>query len=188
MALEIVQAGNPVLRQQALPVHASHIGTDKFNELISEMVETMRLAPGIGLAAPQIGLPLQLVVLEDREETFDDLDEEYADERERSPLPLTILINPELYLVDDEMVTFYEGCLSVSGWAAETPRYRSVRVRSLNERGEDVDVQWSGWPARILQHEVDHLGGTLYIDRMDSLTFSTTENLARFDGAGESAQ
>lgn len=138
------------------------------------MVETMRDAPGVGLAAPQIGVSLRLVVIEDSPDGFDEMDEEYVSERKRSSVPLTVLVNPTIEFIDDEKATFYEGCLSVSGFAALTERYFKVRVKALNEKGEPIELNWEGWPARILQHELDHLNGTLYIDRMDTRTFTTT--------------
>lgn len=172
MALDIVQAGDPVLRQAAAPVDVSHIGTEAFNELIAEMVETMHLAPGVGLAAPQVGLPVQLIVIEDRPETIEDMDEEFREERARAAVPLTVLVNPTIEFIGREKATFFEGCLSVHGWMAETERHFRVKVKALNEKGEKIELDWSGWPARILQHEIDHLRGTLYIDKMDSRTFT----------------
>ncbi len=176
----IVQAGDAVLREAALPVDVSVIGTPDFESLIDSMIETMRDAPGVGLAAPQIGVSLQVAVLEDRPETVEEMDSQDADQVERAEVPLTVLINPTLEPVDgesgeSEKVTFYEGCLSVSGWAAMTPRSYRVKVRALGRNGEPIELDWKGWPARILQHELDHLAGTLYIDRMDSRTFTTTE-------------
>ncbi len=173
MIFDIVQAGDPVLRTPAQPVDVSVIGTPEFDRLIANMVETMHDAPGVGLAAPQIGLPLQLIVLQD---TADD-DEDADDPRMRSTVPLTVLINPNIEFPDDEMVTFYEGCLSVSGWAAMTPRHVRARVHALNQKGEEITLDWKGWPARILQHEIDHLNGTLYVDHMETRTFATTESL-----------
>ena len=181
MIFDIVQAGDPVLRQPAQRIDPSHLGTSEFNELIESMVETMHAAPGVGLAAPQVGLPIQLVVLEDRPETIENLDPEARRLKARDVVPLTVLVNPTLEPVGDETVTFYEGCLSVSGWAAMTPRWLRVRVRALNQMGDDVVLEWEGWPARIAQHEMDHLAGTLYIDRMDSRTFASAEYLAEVD-------
>lgn len=178
MIRRIVQAGTPVLREVAKPVDPSEIGKKDFKKLVADMVDTMRDAPGVGLAAPQIGLSLQLVVIEDRSETLEDMDEEYKEERARTQVPLTVLVNPTIELIGDEKITFYEGCLSLSGFAAMTPRHTRARVRALNERAEPIELNWEGWPARILQHELDHLAGTLYIDRMDSRTFTSTEILS----------
>lgn len=173
MIFDIVQAGDPVLRNRAKEVDESVIGTPEFNSLIGSMVATMHDAPGVGLAAPQVGLPLQLIVIQD---TVDDGDDE-DNEQERTTVPLTVLINPAIEFPDDEKVTFYEGCLSVKGWAAKTPRYRRATVRALNEHGDPIVLEWRGWPARILQHEIDHLTGTLYVDHMDSRTFANTDAL-----------
>jgi peptide deformylase len=174
---KIVQTGHPVLRQQAAAVDENRIGSKELESLIDDMVETMRKAPGVGLAAPQIGVSLQLAVVEDREEFLETLDDDYVETRKRSAVPLTVLINPTIEPVGDDMQTFYEGCLSVAGFAAMTTRHNGVHVKALNRRGEPIELRWKGWPARILQHEIDHLNGTLYIDRMDSRTFTDTENL-----------
>lgn len=180
MLLPIVQTGDPVLRRPADPVDPASIGTKEFRELVTNMVETMRAAPGVGLAAPQVGLSMQLVVLEDREDVIEDMDQDYVDERDRQGVELTVLVNPTLEPVGEEMVDFHEGCLSVAGFAAVTPRYKRVRVRALDQDGRPIELDWHGWPARILQHECDHLRGTLYIDRMHSRTFATVDNLQRY--------
>lgn len=169
---EIVQAGHPVLRSQADLVATSRIGTKELNDLIDDMVATMRDAPGVGLAAPQIGLPLQLVVIEDRAAEPEDLDE-----RNRKSVPLTVLINPKIETFGAQDVEFFEGCLSVKGYFAVTPRHERARVTALNEKGDEIVLDWDGWPARILQHECDHLAGKLYVDHMDTHTFSRVEYL-----------
>jgi peptide deformylase len=181
MFRKIVQTGDPVLRKVAEPVDPSQIGTKEFEQLIDDMIETMRKAPGVGLAAPQIGVSLQLTVIEDREELLETLDEDYVDERKRSVVPLTVLINPTIEPVGDSRVSFYEGCLSVSGFAAMTERWEGVHVRALDRQGQPIELRWKGWPARILQHEIDHLHGNLYIDRMDTRTFTDTANLHAAD-------
>lgn len=177
MSLEIVQAGHPVLRQVAHEVAPEAIGGGELSELIDEMVETMREAPGVGLAAPQVGLPLRLCVVEHREEYVAAVPEELRLEQEKQPVPLTVLINPTIEPVGHETAVHLEGCLSVAGWFGETPRCRKVRVRALDHRGEQVKLEWSGWPARILQHEVDHLKGDLFIDRIDMRTFTHISNV-----------
>lgn len=179
MVRKIVQTGDPVLRRVADPVDLARIGTKEFEQLIDDMIETMRKAPGVGLAAPQIGESLQLTVLEDREEMLETLDDDYVDQRKRTAVPLTVLINPTIEPVGENRVTFYEGCLSVAGFAAMTERWEGVHVKALNRQGEPIELRWKGWPARILQHEIDHLQGNLYVDRMDTRTFTDTENLNR---------
>jgi len=169
MNLKIVQAGEPVLREAARPLTAAEIASAEIQQLIELMRETMRDAPGVGLAAPQIGLPLQLAVIEDVAE---------IEATERAQVPFHVIVNPRLTL-GAEMVDFFEGCLSVEGFQAVVPRARTAQVTALDHHGEPITIDARGWYARILQHEIDHLGGTLYIDRMRSRTFSTARNAAR---------
>ncbi|MEW5740154.1 MAG: peptide deformylase [Myxococcota bacterium] len=179
----IVQTGAEVLRLEAAPVRPEDIGTPDFQALIARMVAAMREAPGVGLAAPQLGVSLQVLVLEDRAELQATLTQEELAERERVPVPLRVFVNPTLTPIGEEKVTFFEGCLSVAGYAALVPRFREVEVSGLDERGQPVTWRVKGWPARILQHEVDHLKGTLYIDRMVSRSFGTLPQVkARFGG------
>jgi peptide deformylase len=178
--LEIVQAGNPVLRQRARPLSPAEIAGKEIQKLIESMRTCMRDAPGVGLAAPQIGLPLQLAVIEDREEYHKDASAEYLRERERRPVPFHAIINPAITEIPGEKVEFFEGCLSLPGFSALVPRARSVRVECLDERGKKKVIEASGWYARILQHEIDHLKGGLYIDRMYSRTYTSADNWAEF--------
>jgi peptide deformylase len=178
--LEIVQAGNPILRQRARPLSMEEIRSREIQKLIESMRTSMHEAPGVGLAAPQLGLALQLAVIEDREEYHKEVSEALLRERERSPVPFHAIINPVLEETGAEKAEFFEGCLSLAGFSALVPRARAVRVACLNERGEHRVIEATGWYARILQHEVDHLNGALYIDRMRARSFTTMENLAEF--------
>jgi peptide deformylase len=180
MILKIRQAGEPVLRQKARPLSADEILDRNIQELIESMRETMHDAPGVGLAAPQVGVPVQLVVVEDQLRFLQKLSSEELAERERSAVPFHVLINPAITFSGPETVEFFEGCLSVAGFTALVPRAREIRVECLNERAEPVMIEAKGWYARILQHELDHLLGTLYIDRMGSRSFSTLENYTRY--------
>lgn len=180
MTLDIRQVGEPVLRQRARPLTVDEIRSAQIQRLIEQMQETMREAPGVGLAAPQVGFPLQLAVIEDREEYLEGITPTALAERERQVVPFHVIINPRLSLVEGPAAVFFEGCLSVEGFGALVPRARAVRVDCLNERGEPVVIQARGWYARILQHEIDHLHGTLYIDRMVSRSFMTMDNLSRY--------
>jgi peptide deformylase len=180
---DIVQAGAPVLRARAVEVQPSAIGTPEFKALVDRMVAAMRAAPGVGLAAPQIGVGLRVVVLEDTAERMASLTETERAERGRTPFPLRVLVNPVLRPVGGQTASFFEGCLSVRGYAAVVTRAHEVEVTGLDETGAAVRWQVSGWPARILQHELDHLDGTLYVDRMHTRTLSTPEQVkARFAG------
>jgi peptide deformylase len=178
--LEIVQAGNPILRQRARPLSVAEIRSREIQKLIDSMRTCMHEAPGVGLAAPQLGLALQLAVIEDREEYHKDTSETLLKERERSPVPFHVIVNPAIEEMGDEKAEFFEGCLSLSGFSALVARARAVRVTCLDERGKHKVIEASGWYARILQHEIDHLYGTLYIDRMRTRSFTTLENLADF--------
>jgi peptide deformylase len=179
MILKTRILGEPVLRQRARPLQAKEILSKETQELIASMRETMRDAPGVGLAAPQVGLPMQLAVIEDREEYGRALGPEKTAEREREPVPFHVIVNPVLTLDSAPDIEFFEGCLSLPGFTAVVPRARRVRVECLDHRGKSRIIQASGWYARILQHEIDHLHGVLYIDRMYSSTLSSLENFTR---------
>jgi len=177
--LEIVQAGHPVLRQQARPLTPAEIASKEIQTLIESMRKTMVEAPGVGLAAPQIGLSLQLAVIEDRAEYHKDVSAEQLRERERRPVPFHALFNPRITEMSGTVAEFFEGCLSLPGFSALVPRARTVRVEYLNERGIKETREASGWYARILQHEIDHLHGALYIDRMEPRSLCTLDNYSK---------
>ena len=177
MLLKIVQAGTPVLRQKARTLTPAEVRSAPVQSLIELMRETMRDAPGVGLAAPQIGEGLRLAVIEDSLT---------REELERTPVPFHVIVNPELRFVGQApgepptMVDHFEGCLSVDGYQAIVERSRRVQVSALDHRGEPITIDATGWYARILQHEIDHLNGILYIDRMRTRTLSTPTNLGAF--------
>ena len=180
MRLKIVQVGEPVLRTPARRLTRDEITTDEIKRLIHDMRETMYDAPGVGLAAPQVGMPLQLAVIEDREDFLTAIPPTELEEKERAPVPFHVIINPKIELLGDASIQFFEGCLSLSGFSALVPRSRQVRVTYLNEHAEEKSILATGWYARILQHEIDHLHGTLYIDKMHPRSFSSFENLNRY--------
>lgn len=155
--LEIVKLPSAILRQKTQPV----TGFDAaLQQLIDDMIETMRAAPGVGLAAPQIGKSISLAVIE----TLADIDED------GNEIPgtrdLYVLANPEIIWTSKEMVDGIEGCLSIPGYLGEVDRYTSVRVKAQDRYGRNVRYRVHGWDARIFQHEIDHLNGVLYIDRL----------------------
>lgn len=153
----IVCAGDPVLRTAA-PAYDGQLAAGELAALLAVMDRTLRAAPGVGLAAPQIGLSVALAVVADP----------LADPaRERTVVPFRVLINPRYEVVDGEAAAFAEGCLSVPGYAAVVARHRRVRLVGQDERGVALDEELVGWPARIVQHETDHLAGTLYLDKAD---------------------
>ncbi|MCA9960034.1 MAG: peptide deformylase [Anaerolineales bacterium] len=183
--LDIVTLPDPVLRQKTRPV--TRIDAE-LQQLIDDMIETMRAAPGVGLAAPQIGRPISLTVIE----TLPDLDEDGAEiEGTRD---LYVLINPEIIWTSRDMIDGVEGCLSIPGYLGEVDRYESVRVRALDRHGRKIRLRLRGWDARIFQHEIDHLNGVLYIDKLtDPDNFWTEEEFhaaieaAHAEEAGEAA-
>jgi peptide deformylase len=179
MILKIRAVGEPVLRGRARPLRPEEILLPSTQELIVSMRETMHDAPGVGLAAPQVGLPLQLAVIEDREEYMKDLSPEMLAERERKPVAFEVIINPVLTFEEAPEVEFFEGCLSLPGQVAVVPRARKVKVECLDAQGRPKVIRASGWHARILQHEIDHLSGALYVDRMRSVTLCTLDNFNR---------
>lgn len=179
MRLKIVQSGEPVLREAARPLTPAEIAGSEIQQLIEAMKETMRDAPGVGLAAPQVGYSLQLAVIEDRPEYSKDASREQLAEREREPVPFQAIINPRLTLLGEPEIEFFEGCLSLPGFMAIVPRARKVRVECLDENGKPRVIEATGWHARILQHEIDHLRGTLYVDRMFPRSLTTLDNYNR---------
>jgi peptide deformylase len=180
MRFKIVQAGEPILRQRARALTAAEIRGREIQELIESMRATMHDAPGVGLAAPQVGISLQLAVIEDKPEYMKDAPADALNERERKPVPFQVIVNPNITVREQGSVEFFEGCLSLAGFTAVVPRVRSVTVECLDHKGEPRLIQASGWYARILQHEIDHLRGAMYIDRMRARTFMSVENFNRF--------
>jgi peptide deformylase len=175
----IVQVGDAVLRGRAREVEQSLLGSSALERLVAVMVDAMRAAPGVGLAAPQIGVPLRIFVAEDSRERMVQLSEEVRAERGRVVLPLLVLINPEVVPRSEDEVTFYEGCLSVRGYGALVSRWSRVGATGVDSAGRPVSADLEGWPARIMQHEMDHLNGTIYVDRMVPRSLAAEEHLAR---------
>ncbi|RPF38494.1 peptide deformylase [Streptomyces sp. TLI_185] len=171
--LPIVAAGAPVLRR----------GTERFDgqldsALLARFVEALRVtmheAPGVGLAAPQVGVPLRIAVIEDPAP----VPEEVRLARGRVPQPFRVLVNPTYEPVGAARAAFFEGCLSVPGWQAVVARNAQVRLTGEDEHGRTVDEVFSGWPARIVQHETDHLDGVLYLDRAELRSLSSNQAMA----------
>lgn len=180
MKLKIWQTGEAVLRRPSRALTAGEIVGRPVQELIAAMRETMRDAPGVGLAAPQVGVDLQLVVVEDRPEYLQKVPAEQNEERQRRPVPFHVLVNPQLTIEGTDTAEFFEGCLSVAGFTALVRRALKVRVEYLDENAQPQSIAAEGWYARILQHEIDHLRGALYIDRMNPRSFSTLDNYMRY--------
>ncbi len=179
MLLKIVNVGEPTLRAASRDLSKEEILGTQIQSLIEYMRETLRDAPGVGLAAPQVGEPLRLAVIEDRVEYHKLLTGTELRERGRSEVPFHVIVNPVLEPVTESSASFFEGCLSLPGFTAIVPRAKQVRVSCLDHQGWPRVIEASGWYARILQHEIDHLNATLFIDRMLARSFSTLENYTR---------
>lgn len=171
----IVVAGHPVLRHPAEEVQG-RLDDELLGRLIATMRRVMHAAPGVGLAAPQIGIPLRIAVLEDRGVP----DEAVATARSRTPLPFTVMIDPRYTAVGDAMDSFYEGCLSVPGYQAVVDRHHAVEATYTRPDGTRTTEVFEGWPARIVQHETDHLDGRLYLDRAHVRSLSSDREHARW--------
>jgi peptide deformylase len=165
--LEIITLPNPILRRKARKV--TEFGKD-FRLIVDDMVETMREAPGVGLAAPQVAISLRLIVVE-----YGD------DEDETIPKKLFVLANPDIVEKSEEMVLGIEGCLSVPGLIGEVERHESITVKGQNRHGQTVKIKANGWLARIFQHEIDHLEGIVYTDLTDKVWKPTSEDETPLD-------
>ncbi|KAJ4954042.1 hypothetical protein NE237_030874 [Protea cynaroides] len=174
---EIVKAGDPVLHEPASDVSVDEIESEKIQKIIDDMIKVMRKAPGVGLAAPQIGIPLKIIVLEDTKEYISYAPKEETQAQDRHPFDLLVILNPKLKRKNNKTALFFEGCLSVDGYRAVVERCLNVEVTGLDRYGQPVKVDASGWQARILQHECDHLDGTIYVDKIVPRTFRTVDNL-----------
>lgn len=167
---KIAQIGHPVLRQVARPVSREELATPAMQQLIDDLIETMHDADGAGLAAIQIYEPIQLCAIEVRNNP------RYP---YKPPIPLTILVNPVLTPVGDEQFDNYEGCLSVPNLRGRVRRYTHLHVTAWDRHGDPIDETVAGLKAGTYQHEVDHLHGTLFVDRADPATFATWTEFER---------
>ncbi|AMW14460.1 peptide deformylase [Streptomyces qaidamensis] len=173
LPLTIVAAGDPVLRRGAEPFDGQ-LEPALLARFVEALRITMRAAPGVGLAAPQVGVELRIAVIEDPAP----VPEEVRRVRGRVPQPFRVLVNPCYEPVGDARAAFFEGCLSVPGWQAVVARPAEVRLTGQDEHGRALDEVFSGWPARIVQHETDHLDGVLYLDRAASRSLSSNQAMA----------
>ncbi len=162
----VLEVGHPILREPARPLSFAEIPGTETKNLIDSMREAMRAMGGVGLAAPQVGEQLRLFVVEDPGSD--------------PPIPFRVFINPELSVRGSGVIKLFEGCLSVPGFQAMVSRPRTIAVRALDHNGEPFVCEAEEWHARILQHELDHLEGRLFVDQMDSRTITTRENFDRY--------
>ena len=180
--LPIMQIGDPVLRQRASEIPADEIVSVEIQTLIDQMIETMRAAPGVGLAAPQVGEARRIIVVEDPPQAIERLSETQREERQREGVfPLQVFVNPQIRPIPGTRQTvFPEGCLSIPGYAGLVERALDIEIAFFDRHG--VYHDWRpvhGWPARIIQHEMDHLDGVLYTDKLVGRSLMTDENMRR---------
>jgi peptide deformylase len=176
--LKVARMGHPVLRARARAVEPAEIRTPAFQRLVDDMFETMREYQGVGLAAPQIHVGLRLFVAGFASSPGDEDDNEEEKDADRR-VPLMALINPEITPATPEIVEDWEGCLSIPDIRGKVPRARQITVRAYDRLGKRIELRASGFTARVIQHETDHLDGVLFLDRMKSL-----ETLAFLDEFG----
>ena len=157
----IVTVPDPVLREKAKGVRRI---TPEMQTLIDDMIETMREAPGVGLAAPQVGVGMQLIVVE-----YSEGSENLEEGEEPKPPKLYVVFNPEITRHSKETELGNEGCLSIPDYMGEVERYSTVTVKGMDRNGKNFKLKAKGWMARIFQHEIDHLNGVLFIDRTDKV-------------------
>jgi peptide deformylase len=177
---KIAQLGEPVLRQQARPLRVDELATSEFRRLVDDMIETLHDSSGAGLAAPQVYESVQLVVIElDSNPRYPSVD----------PIPRIVLINPRVTplvdmiagsIVPQDSIHVYEGCLSVAGMRGRVTRPRRVRIEALDVEGKPIDLECEGFCAAVVQHEIDHLHGVIYLDRADSKTLTFTREFERY--------
>jgi peptide deformylase len=170
--LKVARLGHPVLRRIAAPVSLREIPASGFQKFIDDMIETMREYDGVGLAADQVHESKQIAVLEVAENP------RYPDKPE---VPLTVLINPKISPLTEEMEEDWEGCLSIPELRGRVPRYKTIRVQAWDRNGKDLEFSADDFHARVIQHEWDHLNGKVYLDRMGDLsTLTFLTELARY--------
>nr|XP_003228472.1 PREDICTED: peptide deformylase, mitochondrial [Anolis carolinensis] len=169
----VCQVGDPVLRSLAAPVEPSQVTGKDVQALIQRLVRLMRRERCVALSAPQVGIPLQVFVAEYPTRLLEEHPPDVRQARQMAPFPLRVFINPTMRVLDSQVVSHPEGCRSVHGFSACVPRFLAVQVAGLNEAGEESSWEACGWAARIVQHEMDHLQGILYVDRMESRTFTS---------------
>ena len=175
--LKVARMGHPVLNRTADAVEDPT--APEIQRLIADMVDTMADAPGIGLAAPQVHVPKRLVIFHIPETRAHQEENENGDEAEEA-VPMTVLISPEIEALGEERVTGIEGCLSLPGMVGMVPRFRHIRYKALAPDGSVIEREASGYHARVVQHECDHLDGILYPQRMEDLsTLGYTDEMDR---------
>jgi peptide deformylase len=162
--LKVSRLGHPVLRMESKRVSPETLASPAIQTLIDNMTETMVEYYGVGLAAPQVHESLAIAVIESH--------------GARGDIPMTVIVNPEVTVLDEELIEDWEGCLSIPDFRGRVPRWRKLRVDALDRKGRKIQIRAEGFFARVIQHEFDHLMGRVYLDRMPNL--KTLSHLAEF--------
>ncbi|XP_032682465.1 peptide deformylase, mitochondrial-like [Odontomachus brunneus] len=180
----VCQIGDPVLRGHALTVEPEVIKLKDFQKIIKHLISVMRIYGACGLSGPQIGLPWQIFAIEFTEEHMQKIDVAVRKTQEIKIVPTQIFINPQLKITNHTSIAFYEVCESIRGYSAVVPRAYEVEIKALDASAQQFTWKACGWPARMAQHEFDHLQGKLYVDKMDMSTFHCTawEKINRHGG------
>ena len=168
--LKIARLGHPAIRRSSRPVPIDEINSKDFQKLIDDMVETMRDADGVGIAAPQVHKPKQVIVIE--------VSKDNPRYPQQDTVPLTVIINPQIVIHGSETDEMWEGCLSVPDLRGRVSRYTTLTLAGINRHGKSVQIEARGFFARVIQHEVDHLKGKVFLDRLAN--FSTLTHLREY--------
>lgn len=179
MLLKTRQVGDPVLRKQAQLLSAEQLKSAKIQSLIDFMIETLRDNPGVGLAAPQVGESLAIIIIEDLAKYHKKVSRKVLTDQKRKPFSLQIIVNPTLKTVSKSNSYYFEGCLSVDGYRAIVSRQSEIVLTGIDRKGMPIEVKANGWKARILQHEIDHLAGIIYTDKMIPQSFMTEKAFSK---------
>jgi len=162
MILKVARLGHPVLREKSSDLEIKDIKAGKFRPLVDDMIETMHAYEGVGLAGPQVHLPLRIFVFE--------VEEKVAKRRGIPKVGAGVMFNATYEAIGSDTITDWEGCLSVPFLGGEVPRYKKIRIKGIDHDGSETEAEIDGFTARIFQHEIDHTEGRVYLDRMPDLT------------------
>ncbi|XP_022906769.1 peptide deformylase, mitochondrial-like [Onthophagus taurus] len=168
----VVQIGDPRLRVKCSPIPVEDIKSNEIQYLIKHLKHVLKRYDCVGLSAPQIGVDLQVFVMELSKKQLKDFSESEIKSKDVKVFPLTVVINPSVKIVDFNKIVFSESCESVKGFCGDVPRYKSIELTGYNENGENLKMEANGWLARIIQHETDHLNGKIYTDIMSKDTLA----------------
>lgn len=167
LELNVIKMGNPLLRERSKTVKEAEVLSNNFQEFITNLITTMRAQNGVGIAAPQVGIKKRVFIMEVADNS------RYPNKK---PLQLCVAINPEIEILDlNDLVDSWEGCLSIPGVRGCLKRYNQIKLKATDTKGKPFEIALEGFPAIIAQHELDHLNGVLFIDRMEDLTTLTFE-------------